>query len=114
MPFTHATRVQIPSGSLEHFSAMRVDRALDSSRLGAQGVQMRRDAGGENGNVVASLQDAENSSLGMRLGNLDDLRRQGLEVFDLETQVADGVFGVGVEARADQNELGFDAVGQSV
>ena len=73
---------------------------------------MSRDAGGENGNVVSSLEHAHDSPLGVGLGDLDDLRGQDLEVLDLETQVADRVLGVGVEARADQNELGLDAVGQ--
>ena len=75
---------------------------------------MSRDAGGEDRNVVSSLENAENSPLGMSFGHLDNLLGQGLEVFDLESQVADGVFGMGVEPRADQNELGFDAVGQGL
>ena len=65
---------------------------MSSERTGAQGVQMRHDAGGENGDVVASLEDAENAPLGMGFRHLDDLGCQGLEIFDLETQVANRVF----------------------
>src|SRR4051794_21655468 len=113
MPFTHATRVQIPSGSLEHFS-VAVSRASDPSRLGAQGMEMCHDASGENRNVVSALENAENPPLGMSFRYLDDLCGQGLEVFNLETQVADGVFDMGIEPRADQNKLGLDAIGQGV
>ena len=73
---------------------------------------MGGDAAGQDGDVVAPLEHAHDPPAGVRLGDRDDLLGQDLEVLDFQAQVADRVLGVGVEARADQDQLGPDAVGQ--
>ncbi len=77
--------------------------------LRAECVKMGRDAAGQNGNVVSPLEHADHSTVRMRLGHGDQFLSQDLEVLDLQSQVADRILGVSVEARTDQNELGSHA-----
>ena len=64
---------------------------------------MRRDRAGQDGNVVSPFEHAHDPAPGMSFGDGDDLPREDLEILDFQAQVAHRVFGVGVEARADQN-----------
>ena len=73
---------------------------------------MCSDRAGQDRHVVASLQHTHNPPLGMGLRDRDELLRQDLEVLDLESQISDRVFGVSIEARADQDELRLDSVGK--
>ena len=75
---------------------------------------MRRHARGENRNVVAPLEHAENAALRVIFGHLDDVLGDRLEVFDLQAKVSHGVLGMGVEPGTDQDEFGLDQVGQFV
>ena len=63
------------------------------------------DCAGEDGDVVAPLEHAHDPAPRVSFRDRDDLSREDLEILDLQSQVADGVFGMGVEARTDQDEL---------
>ena len=72
----------------------------------------RRDRARQDRHVVAPFEHAHDPALGVSFGDRDDLPGQDLEVLDFQAQVAHRVLGVGVEARADQDQLRPDAVGQ--
>ena len=111
MPFTHATRVQIPSGSFNQ--VIRIEReALSGEPPSAVEAEMRRDAAGQDRDVVSPFEDADDPPLGVRLG---DVRRSPWsvdEVLDFESEVAHGILRVGVESRADQDKLGLELIRQ--
>jgi len=52
--------------------------------------------------------------LGVGVGDLHHGARQSIEVLLLKPEVADRVLLVGVEARADQDELGPELVGKAL
>src|SRR5207253_8206345 len=61
--------------------------------------------------VVAALQAAQQPALAVCVGNFQHLLRQRTEIFRVQTEGADRILGVGVEAGAEQYELGFDLIG---
>lgn len=70
------------------------------------------DALGEDGRVVAAFEDADEAAVGVGVGDVQDHLGQGDEIFGFETQVADGVEAMGVEAGAEEDELGLDFGGE--
>jgi hypothetical protein len=92
MPFTHATRVQIPSGSfgrlrarLDEIVALREQSLVGLGRgaLGTQGLEMSGNRTRKYGNVVSSLQNADNPTRCMCLCHGNDRLGQNLEILDL-------------------------------
>ena len=75
---------------------------------------MRRHTAGEDRDVVPPLEQADDSALGMGLGNCDDFLGDALEVLDLQPEVTHRILGMGVEPRADQDKFRFDPVGQAM
>ena len=66
---------------------------------------MHFDAAGQNTGVIAPLQDTDQAPFGMRIGNVEHGVGKELEVFDLESQRADWVLDMAVEAVLYQNQL---------
>ena len=73
---------------------------------------MSGDRTGENWHVVSPFEDADYPPLGVRLRDGGDFPRQDLEVLDLQTKIANRVFRVCIEARADQDEFWPQAIGE--
>jgi hypothetical protein len=65
---------------------------------------------GQNGHVVSALQDANDSTAGVCLSHLDDLPRQNFEIFHLQTEIANRILAMSVEACTDEDKLGLDPV----
>src|SRR3974390_2547327 len=74
---------------------------------------MRLNAAGEDRYVVAPFQNTDDPTPRVGRGHFDDGPRQIFEVLGLQTQVANRVLGVGIEARADQHQLGPQLVGEA-
>ena len=67
--------------------------------------EVGRDASGQDRHVVASFEHADDPAVGVGSRRpRRSLWSETLEVLDFESQVAHRVFGVGIEARADQHE----------
>jgi len=71
-----------------------------------QFFQVGLDGLGQGFQVVASLQAADQPPLAVRVGHLQYQPGQFREVFRLQAQRADWIAAVGVEAGAEQHELG--------
>jgi hypothetical protein len=74
-----------------------------------QPAQMNFHALGEHRRVVAAFQQADNSALGMHGCDIPHDLRELVKVLDLQTERADGVVTVAVEASAYEHELWTDA-----
>ena len=61
--------------------------------------------------IITAFQTTHESSFAVRLRDAEDEFRQRLVILGLETQRADGVGAVGVEAGAEQHEFGLHLVG---
>ncbi len=89
---------------------VHLNHALGRPRLRTQRFEMGFHGAGQDGHVVTALEDADDPPIGVSRRDRYELFGQDLEIFDLQSEVADGVFGMCIEARADQDELRFDLV----
>src|SRR5689334_17817292 len=81
-------------------------------RRGMERRQMSRDRIAQDIDVVSTFQDTDDSPRCVGLRDLDDDLGQGREVFGLESEGADRIERVAVEARAEDDELRANAIGE--